>query len=67
MPDSMSGCCTCLLQLGLKVFGKGLFIHFLQADDVSMETQQLLQDEGPAVLWLQKPTHSTDVSGRASS
>ena len=48
---------TCMLQLRLEILGKSLFIHLLQADDVSMEAQQLLQDQGPPVVRVQEPAH----------
>ena len=38
------------MQLGLEVAGEGSLIHLLQADDVGMVAQQLLQNERPPVL-----------------
>lgn len=52
---------TCMMELRVKILSKSFLVYLLQADDVSIEAQQLLQDQGPAVVRVKEPTEGAGV------
>ena len=55
---------TCMMEVRVKIVSKSFLVHLLQADDVSIEAQQLLQDQGPAVVRVKEPTEGAQVLRR---
>ena len=47
--------CACVVHVGLQKLLESLLIYLLQADDVGVEPQDLLQHKGPPVLRSSKP------------
>lgn len=49
---------TCILHLRLQEKLKSLLIHLLQTDDVGIEAQNLVEDEGPPQCGLPVPAET---------